>query len=178
MHGVRPCGFRNAHECVDGEVTLRRRRRADEVRLVGHQDVQRLAIDLRIHGDGRDALLAARADDARGDLSTVCDEDLADGGHARAYSATALAAASTKLVSTSTPTLTFSCPSTALAASSSAAASVTTTRRMRPPCKSNRPIIKGFGGKDFHDRIGSRPPRRPFEPRPPHCLDRGAGGLS
>src|SRR5262249_57210229 len=61
---------------VDGEIALARRGRADRVRLVGQQDVERLAIGLGEHGDRRDPLLAAGADHPHGDLAPVGDEDL------------------------------------------------------------------------------------------------------
>jgi hypothetical protein len=40
--------------------------------------VERLAISFGIDGDRRDALLAAAADDARGDLASIGNEDLTE----------------------------------------------------------------------------------------------------
>ena len=48
----------------------------DADRLVGEAHVQRARVGLGVHGDGRDAELAARADDAQRDLAAVRDEDL------------------------------------------------------------------------------------------------------
>src|SRR5439155_20871364 len=57
------------------QVAVARRARSDRVRLVGAADVQRGAIALGVHGDRRDVHLAARADDAHGDLAAVRDQD-------------------------------------------------------------------------------------------------------
>ena len=77
--------LRNAHEPLDVEVALDRRRRADRVRLVGHEHVERRAIRLGEDGDGLDPELAAGADHADGDLAAVRDQELRDaaGGHGR-----------------------------------------------------------------------------------------------
>src|SRR5262249_15418355 len=51
-------------------------------RLVGHEHVERLAVRLRVHGDGGDAELAAGPDDTHRDLAAVGDEDFLEGrGH-------------------------------------------------------------------------------------------------
>ena len=60
----------------DVEVALRRAARADAHRLVGEAHVERARVGLGVHGDGADAELAARADDAQRDLAAVRDEDL------------------------------------------------------------------------------------------------------
>src|SRR5438067_2254584 len=93
MDRVRAGGLGDAHERLDREVAFRRRGRADRIGLVGHQDVQRFAVDVGIDGDRRQAFFAAAADHAAGDLSAIGDEDLP-------HSGTAFAAASRKLVST------------------------------------------------------------------------------
>ena len=60
------------------QVALDRRRRPDADGLVGEGHVPRLGVGLGVHGDGRDAELAAGADDAHGDLAPVGDEDLVE----------------------------------------------------------------------------------------------------
>ena len=59
----------------DPEVAVRGRRRADADRLVGHPDVQRLALGRRVDGHRLDAELVQRADHADRDLTPVRDED-------------------------------------------------------------------------------------------------------
>ena len=59
----------------DVEIGLRRRGRAEPVRLVGQLDVERVAIRVRVHGDDREAELTARPDHTDGDLPAVRDEN-------------------------------------------------------------------------------------------------------
>ena len=76
MHAV---GSRRAHRVEDGlgvEVALGRGLAAERVRLVGVADMLRVAVELRVHGDGRDAELAARPHDTDRDLTSVRDQDL------------------------------------------------------------------------------------------------------
>src|SRR5205823_2249698 len=58
-------------ESGDIEIALCRGRGADADGLIGKTHVQRLAIRLRMHGDGLDAHLLAGPDDPAGDLATV-----------------------------------------------------------------------------------------------------------
>ena len=67
------------------EVALGRGLAAERIRLVGESHVQRVAVELRVHGHRGDAELAARADDAYGDLAPVGDQDL--GKHGRMFTA-------------------------------------------------------------------------------------------
>ncbi len=53
---------------------------AERVRLVGVPHVGRVAIELGVDGDGRDAELATRAHHANSDLASVGDEDLREHG--------------------------------------------------------------------------------------------------
>src|SRR4029077_19417570 len=46
--------------------------------LVGHRDVARQAVGVRIDGDGLDAEPPRRLDDPAGDLATVGDQDLGE----------------------------------------------------------------------------------------------------
>ena len=57
-------------------------RLADLVGLVGLEAVQGEAVFVRVDGDGADAQLVGRAEDADGDLAAVGDEQLLDGFHA------------------------------------------------------------------------------------------------
>src|SRR5690606_4206091 len=52
-----------------------RGRGADMHRLIGHLDVQRVAIGVGIDGNGGDAELLRRFDDPAGDLAAIGDED-------------------------------------------------------------------------------------------------------
>ena len=61
---------------VGVEVALGRGLPAEGVRLVGQADVQGVAVELGVHGDGGDPELAAGADDPHGDLASVGDQDL------------------------------------------------------------------------------------------------------
>ncbi len=61
---------------VDVEVGLRGRRRPDAHRLVGHRDVQRVAVGLGIDRHRGDPHAPRRLDDPAGDLAPVGDEDL------------------------------------------------------------------------------------------------------
>ena len=69
------------------EVGLRRRAGPEQVRLAGALDVLRVAVGLRVDGDGGDAELVERADDADGDLAAVGDQDLGEHAGADAISA-------------------------------------------------------------------------------------------
>src|SRR4030095_15849571 len=82
VHGVAAGRARCPHDAVDRQVALGGPRRPDSHRPVGHEHVERLAVRLRIDGDGRDAELAAGPDDAHRDLAAVGDEDFLEGrGH-------------------------------------------------------------------------------------------------
>ena len=64
------------HDAVDVEVGLRRGGRPDGDCLVGHGNVQRVAVGLGIDRHGGDAHALGGLDDATGDLAPVRDEDL------------------------------------------------------------------------------------------------------
>jgi len=61
MDGVGTGALGGADDLLDVQVALRGGRRADRVRLVGEQDVQRIAIDVREDGDRPETELATRA---------------------------------------------------------------------------------------------------------------------
>ena len=76
MHGLGAGVAAGLHDPVDDEIGLRRRRRADMDGLVGHLDMQRVRVGVGIDGDGLDAHLAGRLDDAAGDLAAIGDQNL------------------------------------------------------------------------------------------------------
>ena len=63
------------HDRVDPQVALAWRVSADRIRLVGHADMPRHPIALRIHGHRRDAHVAAGPDDPDRDLPPIRDEN-------------------------------------------------------------------------------------------------------
>jgi hypothetical protein len=73
--------------CVDDpllhEIALARRSRTEQISLAGSSDVERVAIRLRVDGDGRAPELPQRAEDPDRDLATIGDEHLREAGHDR-----------------------------------------------------------------------------------------------
>jgi hypothetical protein len=76
MHGFGAGLLAGRDDPLAEQVRLPARRRADQHRLVGKLDMERVAIGFREHGDGGDAHAACRLDHAAGDLAAVGDEDL------------------------------------------------------------------------------------------------------
>ena len=68
--------FSDLEEALDVQVRLGRRRRTEEVGLVGATHVQRVAVGLGVDGDRGDAELLEGADDANRYFAAVRDEDL------------------------------------------------------------------------------------------------------
>jgi len=62
---------------LGAQIALAHDRRADVDRVIGHADVERLAVGVAVDGDRSDAHLAQSADDAHGDLAAVRDQNLA-----------------------------------------------------------------------------------------------------
>ena len=62
------------------QVAVGAARRTDADVLVGEPDVQRVLVRLGVDGHGLDAELAAREDDAHGDLAAVRDQDFLEHG--------------------------------------------------------------------------------------------------
>ena len=60
---------------VAAEIALPRRGRTKTHRRVGSHDMRRIDVRVGVDGDGLDAELATRPDDADGDLAAVRDED-------------------------------------------------------------------------------------------------------
>ena len=77
MHGLRATPLDRAEDRVGVEVALGCGLPAQRVGLVGVPRVQRVAVEVGVHGDGCDAELAAGAHDPNGDLAAVRDEDFA-----------------------------------------------------------------------------------------------------
>ena len=62
-------------DLVDHEIAFGRRRRPDQDRLVGHFDVQRVAVGLGIDRDRLDPHAAGGLDDPAGDLAAIGDQN-------------------------------------------------------------------------------------------------------
>ena len=78
MHRAGAGALRGLDERLDLQIALGRRRRADQVRLVGVRDVERAAVGLRVDGDRAEPELAQRAEDADRDLTAVGDQNLVE----------------------------------------------------------------------------------------------------
>ena len=81
MHRFRARLLAGVQDLVDDEIGLRRRRGADVDGFIGHLDMQRIAIGVRINGDGADTHFAGGLDDPAGDFATVGDEDFLEQKH-------------------------------------------------------------------------------------------------
>ena len=75
MDGVGAGDFRGADDGRHVQIAVAAARGTDADVFVGEADVQRVLVRLRIHGDGLDAQLAARDDDAHRDLAAVGDQN-------------------------------------------------------------------------------------------------------
>ena len=75
VHRIRAGAARRGNQLVDVQVALGRPVGAQVDRLVGVAHVGRQPIARRVHGDARDAHVAARAHDPDGDLSPVGDQN-------------------------------------------------------------------------------------------------------
>jgi hypothetical protein len=75
MHRLGAARLAGGDDLVDDQVALRRRRRADRDGLVGHLDVQRVAVGLGIDRDGGNPHPAGGLDDPAGDLAAVGNQD-------------------------------------------------------------------------------------------------------
>ena len=80
MHegGLRPAG--RVDDRLDRQVGRRRRGGSDAEGLIGHLDVERIAVGVGVDRDAGDAQLPAGADDPHCDLAAVGDEDALFGG--------------------------------------------------------------------------------------------------
>ena len=75
MHGFRAGLAAGLDDPVDHEIAFGGRRRPDQNRLVGHLDMERVAVGLGIDRDGRDPHPAGRLDDPAGDLAAIGDQN-------------------------------------------------------------------------------------------------------
>ena len=75
MHGAGAGAMRGLEDPVDPQIAVRGRRGTDEVGFVCGQHVGGRAIGLRIHGDAPNAQLSAGADDPKGDLTSIRDQN-------------------------------------------------------------------------------------------------------
>ena len=75
MDGFRARVLARLDDALDHKIALGGRRRADADRLVGHLDVARILVGVRIYRDGLDAHAACGLDHAAGDLTTIGNED-------------------------------------------------------------------------------------------------------
>ena len=89
MDGLGAGALDRVEQPLDHEIALARRARAEQERLIGALDVRRVAVELRVDGDGRDPELLAGADDADRDLAAVGDQDLGEHGARRTLPAAA-----------------------------------------------------------------------------------------
>ena len=75
MHGLGAGSVRRGNELLLVEIALGGGGGAESHRVVGLQDVERLAISVREDGDAADAELAAGPDHPNSNLSAIGDED-------------------------------------------------------------------------------------------------------
>ena len=75
MHGLRAGLAAGLDDLVDHQIALGRGRRADQHGLVGHLDMQRVAVGLGIDGYRRDPHAARSLDDPAGDFAAICDQN-------------------------------------------------------------------------------------------------------
>ncbi len=75
MHAVGARGLGDRNQLVDDQVALRRRRRADGVRLIAKAHMQRIRVGLRIDRDGAQPQPLGGAGDAAGDFAAIGDQD-------------------------------------------------------------------------------------------------------
>ncbi len=83
MHGLRAGRLAGLDDPFGHEVALRRGRRPDVDRLVGHFDMHGVTVGIGIDRDRGDPHLLRRPDDAAGDLATIGDQYLAEHGTSR-----------------------------------------------------------------------------------------------
>src|SRR5690242_2967100 len=75
MNRVNVEDFRRADDSGNVQIALRRRRGADADRLIGEPHMQRIAIDVAVHGDRAYAHLFTCPDDATGNFAAVRDQN-------------------------------------------------------------------------------------------------------
>ena len=75
MHRLGARRFARGDDLLDDEIALRRRRRTDQHRLVGHLDMERVAIGLGIDRHRGNAHAARGLDNPAGDLAAIGNQD-------------------------------------------------------------------------------------------------------
>ena len=75
MHGLRAGLAAGLDDLVDQQITLACCRRADQHGVIGHFDMERIAVGLGIHGYRLDPHPARSLDDPAGDLAAICDQN-------------------------------------------------------------------------------------------------------
>ena len=76
MDGVDVGDFGGGDDGGHVEIAVGGARRADADGLVGEADVERVAVGLAVDGDGANAELTARVEDAQRDFTAIGDQDL------------------------------------------------------------------------------------------------------
>ena len=80
MNCIHPCALRDVDYQISTQIRFGCRCWAEQISLVAFEHVQTGAICLGIHCDRADTKLSASATDAQGDLATVRNENLFEGG--------------------------------------------------------------------------------------------------
>ena len=75
MHRLGTARLAGSNDVVDDQIALRRRRRPDRYGVVGHFDVERVAVGLGIDRHGFDSHPAGGLDDPAGDLAAIGNQD-------------------------------------------------------------------------------------------------------
>ena len=78
MHGLSAGLLSRADDLLDGKIARGRRRRPDRHRLVGHLDMRRVPVRLRVDSDRGNPHPPRRAHHAHRDLAPIGDEDFAE----------------------------------------------------------------------------------------------------
>ncbi len=71
MHRFGAARFAGGDDLVDDQIALRRGRRADQDGVIGHLDMERVAVGFGIDRDGGNPHPAGGLDDAAGDLAAI-----------------------------------------------------------------------------------------------------------
>ena len=75
MHGLSAARLAGGDDVVDHQIALRRRRRPDRDRVIGHLDMERVAVGLGIDRDSLNSHPAGGLDDPAGDLTAIGNQD-------------------------------------------------------------------------------------------------------
>jgi hypothetical protein len=78
MHTVGAAALDGVEDLVGLEVAVGRSLATQRVGLIGEADVQRVAVEVAVDGDGGDTHFLARTDDTDGDFAAISDENLCE----------------------------------------------------------------------------------------------------